>query len=60
MTQSNLGMKSLFGFHPHIVVHYQRNSGQGLKQGRNLERVDAEVMGASYWFAPYGFLNYLS
>ena len=39
------GGKSLFGLYFHITVHYQRKSGQELKQGRNLETgADAEVM----------------
>jgi len=38
----------LFGFHFHIAVHYQRKSGQELKQGRALEAVaDAEAMEGS-------------
>ena len=31
------GGKGLFSLYLHIAVHYQRKSGQELKQGRNLE-----------------------
>jgi hypothetical protein len=34
---SNLDRKELFGLLFYITVHHQRNSGQELKQGRNLK-----------------------
>jgi hypothetical protein len=55
------GGKGLFDFH--IAVHYQRKSGQELKQGRNLETgVNAEVvegrclLACSPWLAQPAFL----
>jgi hypothetical protein len=43
MTKKQVGeRKSLFRLHFHIVVHYQRKSGQELTQGRNLEAGDDE------------------
>jgi hypothetical protein len=55
--KASWGRKSLFGLHFYIA----RNSGQELKQGRNLEAgPDAEAMeGAAYWFAPHGLLSLL-
>lgn len=35
--KASWGGKGLFGLHFHIIVHHQRNSGQELKQSRNLE-----------------------
>jgi hypothetical protein len=44
MTKEQVG-EERFGFHFHIAVHYQRELGQELKQGRNPEAgVDAEAM----------------
>ena len=52
----------MFGSYFHITVHHQRKSGQGLKEGRNLEAgADAEAMeGAADWLAPHGLLSLLS
>jgi hypothetical protein len=45
-----LGVNGLFSLYIHIAVHHQRNSGQELKQVRNLEAgTDVEAMeGAAY------------
>ena len=47
--------------HFHIVVHNQRNSGQELKQERNLEK---ELMkpwkSVAYWLALHSLLSLLS
>ena len=47
------GGKGLFGLYFHIAVHHWMNSGQELKQGKNLEAdADAEVIeGTAYWLA---------
>jgi hypothetical protein len=45
MTKTSWGGKGLFSLHFHIAVHHQRQSGQELKQGKNLEaRADAEAL----------------
>jgi hypothetical protein len=61
--QSNLRRKGLFGLHFHITLHYQRKSGQELKQGRSLEAgANAEAMegcrllACSSWLVQPAFL----
>ena len=53
-----MGGKGLF----HSGFHHQKQSGQELKQGGNLEAgADAEAMeGAAYWLAPHSLLSLLS
>lgn len=60
--KENWGGKGLFDLHFHTTVHQQRKSGQGLKQGWNLEAgADAEtVEWYAYWLAPHGLFNRLS
>ena len=66
MTTASWGGKGLFGFLFHIIVHCWRESGQELKQGRNLEAgveagADTETMeGAAYWLDPHGLSGLLS
>ena len=53
--KASWGGKDLLSVYLHIAIHYQRKSGQELKQDRNLEAgADAEAMeGAAYRLASY-------
>jgi hypothetical protein len=62
MTKAAWERKGLFGLSFHTTVHYQRKSGQELKQGRNLEAgADAETTeDAAYRLALHGLFSLLS
>ena len=54
MTFCNLGRKECILLTLPYQVHYQRQSGQELKQGRSPEAA------AAYWLAPHGLLSLTS
>jgi hypothetical protein len=56
------GGKGLFSYLFHIAVHHQRQSGQELTQGRNLEtETDMEAKDVTvYWLSSPGLLSLLS
>jgi len=60
--QTNVGKRGLPGLHFYSIVHYQRDSGQPLKQERNLgTRADAETMkSAPLLTSIHGLLSLLS
>jgi hypothetical protein len=62
MSRSNLEKKDNFSLHFYITVCHQRNSGQELKHGRNLEaEADSEAMEKHCLLAcSHGLLSLLS
>lgn len=59
MTKSNMGGKGLFALPFHITVHHRRESGQELRQGKNLEAgVDTEAMKGCCFIVHFSGLGY--
>jgi hypothetical protein len=60
MSKKQVGEERVYLFislHFHIVVHYQRKSGLGLKQVRKQELMQRPWRDITYWFASPALLS---
>jgi hypothetical protein len=61
MTKKQVGEERVYSAYTfHIAVHYQRKSGQELKQVKKQELMQRPWRDVSYWLASPGLLSLLS